>query len=97
VVNVTKGPAATVLRQQGIMANGFESWRQLVNRVPTPAGTRSIGYLTKLLNPSCDDNKFEESFATWEFEINRSERDNSTTLPGNVKTATLLSETHGAL
>ena len=28
-----------------------------------PVGTRSIGYLTKLLKP---ENKLEESFATWE-------------------------------
>ena len=97
LVNITKGPAATVCRQMGLASNGLETWRQLVIRFSIPVGTRSIGYLTKLLKPSFDESKFEEAFATWEFEINRYERDNSAILPDNIKIAVLLNETRGAL
>ena len=60
-------------------------------------GTRSIGYLTKLLKPTLDPNNFEESFSNWEFELTRFERDNNTTLPDQVKVAILLNETAGPL
>ena len=94
---MTKGPAATVCRQMGLASNGLETWRQLVIRFSIPVGTRSIRYLTKLLKPSFDESKFEEAFATWEFETNRYERDNSAILPDNIKIAVLLKETRGAL
>ena len=60
-------------------------------------GTRSIGYLTKLLKPKFDNNNFEESFTTWEIELARFERDNGSTLPDTVKIAVLLNETTGPL
>lgn len=97
LVSICKGPAATACRQQGVTSNGFETWRQLNIRFSIPVGTRSIGYLTKLLKPSLDEHRFEEAFATWEFEINRYERDNGTSLPDNIKIAVLLNETRGAL
>jgi hypothetical protein len=53
--------------------------------------------LNQILKPSFNDNKFEESFATWEIEINRYERDSNTILPDNIKIAALRNETHGAL
>ena len=59
-------------------------------RFSLPAGTRSIGYLTKFLKPTFDANSFEESFSTWEFELNRYERDNNTQLPDQVKIAVLM-------
>ena len=62
-----------------------------------PIGTRSIGYLTKLLKPTFDNNNFEESFSNWEFELNKYERDNSTQLPDQVKIAVLMNETKGPL
>jgi len=49
LVSTTKAVAATVCRQTGINANGFETWRQIHRRFSIPVGTRSIGYLTKLL------------------------------------------------
>ena len=63
LVNITKGPAATVCRQMGLASNGLETWRQLAIRFSIPVGTRSIRYLTKLLKPSFDESKFEEAFA----------------------------------
>ena len=60
-------------------------------------GTRSIRYLTKLLKQSFDESECEEAFATWEFEINRYERDNSAILPDNIKIAVLPDETREAL
>ena len=60
-----------------------------------PVGTRSIGYLTKLLKQKFDNNNFEESFSTWEFELAHYERDNSAQLPDQVKIAVLLNETTG--
>ena len=63
LINITSGAAATVCRQYQD-AMGLEVYRQLCNRFATPVGTRSIGYLTKLLKPTFDTNNFEESFST---------------------------------
>ena len=72
-------------------------YRQLRIRFSTPLGTRSIGHLTRLLKPTFDKNNFEESFSTWDFELQRFERDNGQTLPDSVKIAVLLNETGGPL
>ena len=63
LINITSGAAATVCRQYQD-AMGLEVYRQLCNRFATPVGTRSIGYLTKLPEPTFDINNFEESFST---------------------------------
>ena len=76
---------------------GLEVYRQLCLRFSTPLGTRSIGYLTKLLKPTFDHNNFEESFSNWEFELQRYEADNTTRLPDQVKIAVLMNETRGPL
>ena len=47
------------------------------------------------LKPKFDNNNFEESFSTWEFELQRFERDNGQTLPDAVKIAVPLNETSG--
>ena len=39
LVSTTKAVAATVCRQMGINANGFETWRQIHRRFPIPVGT----------------------------------------------------------
>ena len=96
LVNVTTGAAATVCRQHQ-HEMGLETYRQLNNRFAIPLGTRSIGYLTKLLKPTFDSNNFEESFSNWEFELSRYERDNNTTLPDQIKIAVLMNETSGPL
>ena len=95
-VNTCDDTAATICRQHATNT-GFEIWRQLHIRLSIPIGTRSIGYLTKLLKPQFDEHKFEESYTAWEFEVTRYERDNNTTLPDNVKIAILLNETKGPL
>ena len=96
LLNVTTGAAATVCRQyQHEM--GLETYRQLSNRFAMPLGTRSIGYLTKLLKPTFDSNNFEESCSNWEFELSRYERNNNTTLPDQIKIAVLMNETSGPL
>eukprot|EP00438_Fugacium_kawagutii_P036589 Skav223941 [mRNA] locus=scaffold1465:245275:255192:+ [translate_table: standard] len=96
LVSVTTGPAATVVRQFQ-RTIGFEIYRQLTLRFAIPTGPRSIGFLTKVLKPTLDPNNFEESFAAWEYDVSRYERDNNQQLPGAVKTAILLNETTGAL
>ena len=96
LINITSGPAATICRQYQD-AMGLEVYRQLCNRFAIPVGTRSIGYLTKLLKPKFDTNNFEESFSTWEFELARYERDNNAQLPDQVKIAVLMNETTGPL
>ena len=68
-----------------------------LQQVSTPVGTGSIGYLTKLLKPTFDINKFEESFCKWDYELQGYEHDNSTTLPDQVKIVVLMYETKGAL
>ena len=98
LINVTQGAAATVCRQHQHEI-GLEILGQLHNRFALPIGTRSIsiGYLTKLLQPTFDTNNFEESFSLWGLEPNKYERDNNTQLPDAVKIAVLLNETKGPL
>ena len=87
-MNVATGAAATVCRQHQ-HEMGLEAYRQLNNK--------KHRYLTKLLKPTFDSNNFEESFSNWEFELSRCERDNSTTLPDQIKIAVLMNETSGPL
>ena len=82
---------------QTTSAMGLEVYKQLCLRFSTPLGTRSIGYLTKLLKPTFDHNNFQESFSDWEFELQRYEADNATRLPDQVKIAVLMNETRGPL
>eukprot|EP00435_Cladocopium_sp_Y103_P041886 s2323_g11.t1 len=96
LINVTTGAAATICRQYQHEI-GLEIYRKLCDRFSIPTGTRSIGYLTKLLKPTFDTNNFEESFSNWEFELNRYERDNTTQLPDSIKIAILMNETTGQL
>ena len=96
LVNTCDGAASTICRQN-MLGNGFETSRQLHLRYAVPLGTRSIGYLTKLLKPQLDENKFEESFATWEFQLAKYEQDNRTLLPDATNIAILLNETKGPL
>ena len=92
LISVTTGAAATLCRQHQHEI-GLEVPRQMNMRFSLPVGTRSIGYLTKLLKPTFGANNFEESFSTWEFELNRYERDNNTHLPDQVKIAVLMNKT----
>ena len=96
LINTTTGAAATVCRQYQHTI-GFEMHRQLCIRFSIPLGTRSIGHSTRLLKPTFDKNNFEESFSTWEFELQRFERDNGQTLPDSVQIPVLLNETSGPL
>ena len=96
LVSTCDGPASTICRQN-MQGNGFETWRLIHARYSIPLGTRSIGYLTKLLKPQLDEQKFEESFTTWEFQLSRYEQDNNTLLPDAIKIAVLLNETKGPL
>ena len=69
-------------------------------QVSLPVGTRSVGYLTKLLEPTFNEAQFEEQFLQWEYDINRYEKDNGTAraaLPDGIKIAILLNKTKGAL
>ena len=63
LVSACDGPASTICRQNA-RGNSFETWRPLHLRYSIPLGTRSIGYLTRLLEPQLDEQKFEESFTT---------------------------------
>ena len=96
LITITSGSAATAVRQHQ-QDMGLEVYRQLCVRFSTPLGTRSIGYLTKLLKPTFDHNNFEESFSNWEFELQRYEAANTTRLPDPVKIAVLMNETKGPL
>ena len=96
LVSTCDGPASTICRQN-MQGNGFETWRLIHARYSIPLGTRSIGYLTRLLKPQLVEQKFEESFTTWEFQLSRYEQDNSTPLPDAVKIAIQLNETKGPL
>ena len=97
LVSVCSGQAALLCRQHSTQAQGLETGRQLHNRFSIPVGTCSVGYCTKLLKPQFNEQKFEESFTTWEFEIAPYERDNQAPIPNNIKIAVPLNETKGAL
>ena len=92
LINVTTGAVATLCKQNQHEI-GLGVLRQLNMRFALPVGTRSTGYLTKLLKPTFDNNNSEESFSTWAFELNRYEKDNNTQLPHQVKIAVLMYET----
>ena len=94
---ITTTAAAATLCRQYQHEIGFEIYRQLLLQFKTPLGTRSTGYLTKLLEPTFDANNFEESFSNWEYEIQQYESDNSTNLPDQVKVAVLMNRTRGPL
>ena len=96
LTGVTTGGAAIVCRQHQ-HETGYEIYRQLNNRYSIPVGTRRMGYLTKLLEPTLDPNNFKESFSHCGFELIKFESDNSKTLPDQVKVAMLLNETTGPL
>ena len=99
LINICRGSAATVVRQQGVVGdnNGFETFRVLHQRFSIPIGTRSIGYLTTLLKPKIEEQTFEENFLQWEYDVARYKLDNGQALPDTVKIAILLNETKGAL
>ena len=96
LVSVCSGQAAVLCRQHSTQAQGLET-RQLHNRFSIPVGTRCVGYLTKLLKPQFNEQNFEESLTTWEFETTQYERNNQAPIPDNIKIAVLLNETNGAL
>ena len=83
LINLATGAAATLCRQHQHEI-GFGIPQQLNMRFALPVGTRSIVYLTKFLKPTFENNKFEESFSNWWFELNRHERDNITQVPDQV-------------
>jgi len=62
LTNVTTGAATTLCRQHQHEI-GPQVLRQLNMRFALPVGTRSIGYLTKILKQTFDNNNFEESFS----------------------------------
>ena len=97
VLIITTTAAAATLCRQYQHEIGLEIYRQLLLRFKTPLGTRSIGYQTKLLEPTFDTNNFDESFSNWEYEIQQYESDNSTNLPDQVKVAVLMNRTRGPL
>ena len=97
VLIITTTAAAATLCRQYQHEIGLEIYRQPLLRFKTPLGTRSIGYLTKLLEPTFDTSNFEESFSNWEYEIHQYESDNSTRLPDQVKVAVLMNRTRGPL
>ena len=92
LINICQGAAATVVRQNRYNANGCETLR-----FSLPVGARSVGYLTKLLEPTFNDAQFEEQFLQWEYDINRYEKDNGTAPPDGIKIEILLNKTKGAL
>ena len=98
LVSTHDGPASTI-RRQNTQGDSFETWQLIHARRSTPlgVGARSIGHLTRLLTPQLDEQKFEESFTTWKFQLSKCERDNSTLLPDAVKIELLLNETKGPL
>ena len=71
LVDICQAPAVTLYRQNSLHGGGLETWRQLNLRFAIPTGTRSVGYLTKLLKPQFDANKLEDTFRSWEFEVAR--------------------------
>ena len=97
LINICQGAAATVVRQKRYNANGCETLRLLHNRFSLPVGARSVGYLTKLLEPTFNEAQLEEHFLQWEYDINRYEKDNGAALPEGIKIAILLNKTKGAL
>ena len=83
-------------RQHSTQAQGLETWRRLYTQKVLDT-SRYTQCRIPFKTPQFNEQKFEESFATWEFEIARYERDSQAPIPDNIKVAVLLNETKGAL
>ncbi len=94
---VTTTAAAATLCRQHQHEIGLEIYRQLLMRFKTPIGTRSVGYVTKFLEPTFDINNFEESFSNWEYDVQQYESHNNAPLPDQLKVAVLMNRTRGPL
>ena len=77
-------------------ADACETLRLLRKR-SRPVGARSVGRLTKLLEPTFNGAQFEQHFLQWEYDTNRYEKDNAAVLRDGVEIAILLNKTSGAL
>ena len=95
-VSACDGPASATCRQN-MQGGGFGAWRLTHARCSKPLGRRSIGYLTRLLKPQLAEQKFGESFATWEFRLSKCAQDNNALLPDAVTIPVLPNETKGPL
>ena len=84
LTSITTGAAAIVCRQHQ-QETGHDIYRQLCHRYVIPTGTRSIGNLTKLLQPTSNLNNFEENVSNWKLELARVEQENNTTLSDHMK------------
>ena len=70
LVSLCSGPSSTFLRRDST-ENGFESFRKLCQRYMLPGRVKSVGRLTKILNPNFNMENFKDSFSSWEGEIGK--------------------------
>jgi len=96
LVTLCTGSASAFLRRE-TGQNGFESYRKLCQRYMIPGNAKSVGRLSKILRPNLNNGSFEDSFSSWEDEIQKYEKETKSTLSDDVKVAVLLSETRGPL
>ena len=80
-----------------LQRNWMRNATALHNRFSLQVGTRSVGCLTKLLEPTFNEAQLEEHFLQREYDINLCEKDNGAALADGVKIAILLNKTKGAL
>ena len=71
----SSGGGSNSLPTKGHQCQWLSNMEADPSKVLTLLGTRSIGYLTKLLQLSFEEHCFQEAFASWEFEVNRYERE----------------------
>ena len=72
--------------------NGFEVWRQLAAENAPKAAGRRLAMLQAVLQPGMSDNpaKFEETWKSWEHQVDIYENLSSTKLDDNVKISVVL-------
>ena len=93
--HICTGSASTFLSSMRARS-GFESFRRLCIQYSSSARTTSVERLTRILNPSLNLRKFEESVSEWENDIlNYEQATRSNTLRDDVKVAILMGRARG--
>ena len=98
LVNICQGPAATLCRQNSLHeALDWKHGDSQISTSPNPLPHDQSVTSPSLRKLQFDENKFKDTFTSWEFEVARYEKENSTLIPDNIKIVIVLNETKGAL
>ena len=94
LIHLCEGSSTNLLRQTE-NSHGAESWRRLHAHYMPSQAMSSMGRLASLIDFNFSTNSFENDFVLWESELQKYEKETSSTLPDSVKIAVLMNKTTG--